>query len=102
MIRFGVRAYLFFQISQKDLNEAGRENSCSFFLPRKDRAGEVRAQLYVALDRGYINAVEFDELSALAIQVSRMISGLMAYLKQSGIKGTKYKTTPAIDLKLET
>jgi len=54
------------------------------------------------LDRGYINSAEFDEMSALATQISRMTSGLMAYLKQSGIKGTKYKQTQAAaNLKLE-
>ena len=81
---------------------SGTGEFVQFLSSAKGSAGEVRAQLYVALDRGYINAAEFDELSALALQVSRMISGLMAYLKQSGIKGTKYKTTPAVDLKLET
>ena len=74
-----------------------------FLSSAKGSAGEVRAQLYVALDRGYINSAEFDEMSALATQISRMTSGLMAYLKQSGIKGTKYKKTPAAaHLKLET
>ena len=81
---------------------SGTGEFVQFLSSAKGSAGEVRAQLYVALDRGYINAAEFDELSALALQVSRMISGLMAYLKQSGIKGTKYKTTPAANLKLET
>jgi 23S rRNA-intervening sequence protein len=33
----------------------------------------------------------FRELNQMAARISRMISGLMEYLKQSGIKGTKYK-----------
>jgi len=65
-----------------------------FLSAAKGSAGEVRAQLYVALDRNYIDADNFQKLSALATQVSRMISGLMAYLKQSGIRGTKYKKAP--------
>ena len=67
-----------------------------------NRIYDASDQLYVALDRGYINSAEFDEMSALATQISRMTSGLMAYLKQSGIKGTKYKQTQAAaNLKLE-
>lgn len=62
-----------------------------FLSAAKGSAGEVRAQLYVALDRNYVDAQTFQELNQLASQVSRMISGLMAYLKQSGIRGTKYK-----------
>ena len=62
-----------------------------FLSAAKGSAGEVRAQLSVALDRNYIDAQTFKELNQLASQVSRMISGLMTYLKQSGIRGTKYK-----------
>ena len=70
---------------------SGTGEFVQFLSAAKGSAGEVRAQLYVAVDRNYIDADEFKQLSALAIQVSRMISGLMAYLKQSGIRGTKYK-----------
>jgi four helix bundle protein len=62
-----------------------------FLSAAKGSAGEVRAQLYVALDREYVDAESFKELSELAVEVSRMIGGLMNYLKRSGIRGTKYK-----------
>jgi four helix bundle protein len=62
-----------------------------FLSAAKGSAGEVRAQLYVALDRKYIDVTTFEELSQLASKISRMISGLMTYLRQSGIRGTKYK-----------
>src|SRR5690242_10950625 len=70
---------------------SGTGEFIQFLSAAKGSAGEVRAQLYVALDRNYIDGKTFQELSQLASQVSRMISGLMAYLKQSGIRGTKYK-----------
>jgi four helix bundle protein len=57
----------------------------------KGSAGEVRSQLYVAHDQGYISAEEFDQLASLASDTSRLISGLMSYLRKSGIKGTKYR-----------
>jgi len=70
---------------------SGTGEFVQFLSAAKGSAGEVRAQLYVALDCNYVDVATFQELSALTTQISRMISGLMAYLKQSGIKGTKYK-----------
>ena len=79
---------------------SGTGEFVQFLSVAKGSAGEVRAQLYVALDRKYIDESAFRELNQMAAQVSRMISGLMAYLKQSAIKGTKYKKAPGG--KLET
>ena len=62
-----------------------------FLATAKGSAGEVRAQLYVALDQGYLEHDFFDKLTFLATEVSRMTSGLMKYLRQSEIKGTKSK-----------
>jgi len=41
----------------------------------------MRSQLYVALDQEYMTRDVFDELYAKALQVSRMIAGLMGYLR---------------------
>ncbi len=57
----------------------------------KGSAGEVRSQLYVAHDQGYLSPEEFDQLASLASEKSRLISGLMSYLRKSGVKGTKFK-----------
>jgi four helix bundle protein len=62
-----------------------------FLSMAKGSAGEVRSQLYVALDQSYLSLAAFDTLVAQTTQISRMISGLMAYLRKSGIKGTKFK-----------
>ena len=45
--------------------------------------GEVRCQLYVALDLGYISNGAFDECQREAIQTGRMITGLLQYLRSS-------------------
>jgi four helix bundle protein len=70
---------------------SGTGEFAQFLSTAKGSAGEVRAQLYVALDQEYLPQEVFDTLSANAAQISRMISGLMKYLRQSGIKGTKFK-----------
>ena len=62
-----------------------------FLAMAKGSAGEVRSQLYVALDQHYLSESEFDMLCSTAREISQMISGLMNYLRSSGIKGTKFK-----------
>ena len=62
-----------------------------FLSTAKGSAGEVRSQLYVALDQEYLTQDVFEKLLANASEISRMISGLMTYRRQSGIKGTKFK-----------
>jgi four helix bundle protein len=57
----------------------------------KGSSGEVRAQLYVALDAGYIDQQTFSRLSDMATQINRMLAGLMKYLRSSALKGSKYK-----------
>jgi four helix bundle protein len=48
----------------------------------KGSVGEVRSQLYVALDEGYIDQATFDDLYQLATGISRRIAGLRRYLKR--------------------
>ncbi|HXT64948.1 MAG TPA: four helix bundle protein [Pyrinomonadaceae bacterium] len=62
-----------------------------FLATAKGSAGEIRSQLYVALDQNYLSEATFGQLRDQATEVGRMIGGLMTYLKKSGIKGTKYK-----------
>ena len=70
---------------------SGTGEFVQFLAMAKGSAGEVRSQLYVALDQGYIDQEQFDRLSALVTQTARMIGGLMLYLRKSRVKGTKYK-----------
>jgi four helix bundle protein len=48
----------------------------------KGSAGEVRSQLYVALDQGYITEAEFGSTVELSKKASRQITRLIGYLKQ--------------------
>ena len=59
------------------------EKQFSYFLTiAKGSAGELRCQLYIALDLNYINEKDFDKLSATVISISKMIYGLINYLKE--------------------
>jgi four helix bundle protein len=70
---------------------SGTGEFAQFLATAKGSAGEVRSQLYVALDQDYITKATFEPLYGSVTQISRMISGLMSYLRKSGIKGTKFK-----------
>lgn len=69
----------------------GDKEFVQFLFVAKGSCGEVRAQLYVAYDRQYLSEEEFAELTQKALQLSRMIAGLIKYLRQSQITGKKYK-----------
>jgi len=58
----------------------------------KGSVGEVRSQLYVALDQNYISESEFKFIYEKAVENSRIISGLINYLKHSELKGRKFKS----------
>ena len=69
----------------------GDKEFLQFLYVAKGSCGEVRAQLYLAHDRAYLSDEEFRELSYKASQLSRVISGLIKYLRQSELTGKKYK-----------
>ena len=54
-----------------------------FLAIAKGSAGEVRAQLYVALDSGLIDKAQFQKLHNQSDDVTRLIGGLMRYLSRS-------------------
>ncbi|HKP38873.1 MAG TPA: four helix bundle protein [Pyrinomonadaceae bacterium] len=74
-------------------DRSGTGEFVQFLSTAKGSAAEVRCQLYVALDQAYITDKTFGELSDLATETANMIGGLMKYLRGSGIRGTKYKTS---------
>jgi four helix bundle protein len=69
----------------------GNKEFMHFLSMAKGSAGEVRALLYVALDAGFIQDNVYDQLLVSVIEIARIISGLMRYLKDSIHKGHKFK-----------
>ena len=73
----------------------GDKEFIQFLSNAKGSCGEVRAQLYAVLDESYVTQQEFDELSGLCVDVSRLIAGMMAYLRRSDLRGNKFKEAVA-------
>ncbi|NLI08151.1 MAG: four helix bundle protein [Thermotogaceae bacterium] len=69
----------------------GNKEFIQFLSTAKGSASEVQAQLYVALDAGYINQDQFQKLYSETEATARMIAGLLRYLQNSDFKGAKYK-----------
>lgn len=68
----------------------GSKEFKQFLSIAKGSAGEVRAQLYVALDLEYITKPEFEKLNGLVLDTSKMMSGFINYLRDSELKGAKF------------
>ena len=69
----------------------GTKEFIQFLSTAKGSIGEVKSQIYIASDQEYLSKTRFRELIELADETGRIIAGLIIYLKQSGLKGTKFR-----------
>lgn len=72
----------------------GNKEFCQYLYIAKGSSGEVRSQLYRALDRNYITVPEFQMLKDNVDEISKQLSGFIHYLKNSGLKGEKFIQEP--------
>ena len=72
-------------------DRGGNKEFVNFLSYSKGSAGESLSQLYRIYDRKYISEEEFNELSNKSTEIINKVGGLMNYLKNSGIKGPKFK-----------
>lgn len=72
-------------------DRSGNREFAHFLSVAKGSVAEVRSQLYVALDAEYLDRQTFQQLSDTASETSRLIGGLMKYLRQSSHRGPKFK-----------
>jgi four helix bundle protein len=68
----------------------GNKEFIQFLSISKGSCGECRSQSYRSFDYKYIDQETIDELINKTIQLSKKISNLMAYLKKSDFKGSKF------------
>jgi hypothetical protein len=74
----------------------GNQELMQFLSIAKGSCGEVRCQLYVALDQEYLAQQQFEMVADQSRRVSIMISNFMDYLKGSEYRGAKFKKPPVL------
>ena len=70
---------------------SGNKEFKQFLYISKGSNGEVRSQLYRALDFNYIDTAKFNELFNLSTNIGVLLNNFIAYLAKSEMKGQKYK-----------
>jgi len=70
---------------------SGNQELIQFLSIAKGSCGEVRAQLYIAVDQKYVETEESTRLIDDFRKLSIMINNFMSYLKTTPYKGIKYK-----------
>jgi hypothetical protein len=68
----------------------GSKEFITFLSYARGSSDETRSQLYRASDRGYIDKTTFHDLREESLVIGKTITGLMAYLQKSDIKGPKF------------
>ncbi|MFA6006214.1 MAG: four helix bundle protein [Candidatus Paceibacterota bacterium] len=74
-----------------------RQEFLNYLFIAKGSAGEVRAQLYVGLDVGYLNIETFTYLNGLALDCSRLIHSFTEKVKGNTVRGSQFKSAPDQD-----
>src|SRR5436190_22140462 len=70
---------------------AGNKEFSQFLSQSKGSCGEVRSDLYVAMDQGSVDTGRFAQLYGQAVEVGRLVSGFMKYFARISLKGGKFK-----------
>ena len=70
---------------------SGTKEFIQFLAVAKGSVGEIMSQLYIAFGQDYLTESQFKQLYNLASETSKLIGGLMKYLKNSPVKGSKFK-----------
>jgi len=73
-------------IAEGFARKTDREFSQFFYIAHGSLA-EVQSALYVALDQNYLDEILFKQLYEQCEEISRMLSGLITYLRSSSKRG---------------
>jgi four helix bundle protein len=73
------------------IEREGNKELVQFLYIAKGSAGELRSLIKVAKRENCIDKATYDDIRKDLLAISRMIAGFIKYLKNSGVKGNKFK-----------
>ena len=73
----------------------GNRELINFLSMAKGSVGELRSQVYVAVDAGLLDKQCAARLRSDCLALSRLLAGFIRYLQQSRYKGHKFRHTTA-------
>jgi four helix bundle protein len=79
----------------ESFERGGTREFIQFLGHSKGSCGEVRSQLYTALDETYVSEDLWLDLHNRCLEISRLLDGFTRYLQQTEIKGKKFRNTSA-------
>lgn len=68
----------------------GNKEFLQFLFYSLGSIAEVKTQLIISFELNYISKEKFDELNDLLIDIQKITKGLVTYLKESDLKGSKF------------
>ena len=74
----------------------GNREFIQFLSISKGSAGELRSQLYRALDHEMIRQNDFEILQSNLVSLSQQLSNFIKYLNSSSLRGNRFKESRAI------
>lgn len=73
----------------------GNREFAQFLAQAKGSVGEVKDELYAALDENYISQADFEQAYGLADETTRLLGGFIGYLHRTANAGSKFKRPTA-------
>jgi four helix bundle protein len=68
----------------------GNKEFLQFLFYSLGSIAEVKTQLIISFELNYISKEKYDELNDLLVDIQKITKGLVAYLKESDLKGSKF------------
>ena len=68
----------------------GNKEFLQFLYISLGSVAEVKTQLIISFELDYMSEIMYNELNILIIEIQKVINGLVSYIRESDLKGSKF------------